>query len=137
MLFFNLIFYFPIWSTVPAKDRKIQNWVYCGVQRSLTLYCEAEENPPPTYTWTPCDPKQVCNKNTLQISQFFNDTDYTCSGQCVWRCRSKTANVFSHKCIVVMHLTAVSSYMYYHDILIGFSESNQGLACQVIKLKPK
>ena len=37
--------------------------------------------------------------------------------------------------IVVMHLTAVSSYMYmYHnDILIGFSELNQGLACQVIK----
>ena len=34
-----------------------------------------------------------------------------------------------------MHLTAVSSYMYmyHHDILIGFSELNQGLACQVIK----
>ena len=78
MLFFNPIFYFPIWSTVPAKDRKIQNWVYCGVQRALTLYREEEENPPPTYTWTPCDPKQVCNKNTLQILQFFNDTDYTC-----------------------------------------------------------
>ena len=43
----------------------------------------------------------------------------------------------SHKYIVVMHLKAVSSYMYmymyHHDILIGFSELNQGLACQVIK----
>ena len=39
----------------------------------------------------------------------------------------------SHMYIVVMHLTAVSSYMYQHDILIGFLESNQGLACQVIK----
>ena len=39
----------------------------------------------------------------------------------------------SHMYIVVMHLTAVSSYMYQHDILIGFSELNQGLACQVVK----
>ena len=39
----------------------------------------------------------------------------------------------SHMYIVVMHLTAVSSYMYQHDILIGFSELKQGLACQVVK----
>ena len=39
----------------------------------------------------------------------------------------------SHMYIVVMHLTAVSSYMYQHDILIGFLELNQRLACQVIK----
>ena len=32
----------------------------------------------------------------------------------------------SHIYIVVMHLTAVSSYMYQHDILIGFLEFNQG-----------
>ena len=39
----------------------------------------------------------------------------------------------SHMYIVVMHLTAVSSYMYQHDILIWFSELNQGLTCQVVK----
>ena len=39
----------------------------------------------------------------------------------------------SHMYIVVMHLAAVSSYKYQHDILIGFLELNQGLACQVIK----
>ena len=39
----------------------------------------------------------------------------------------------SHIYIVVMHLIAVSSYVYQHDILIGFSELNQGLACQVVK----
>ena len=39
----------------------------------------------------------------------------------------------SHMYIVVMHLTAVSSYLYQHDILTGFLELNQGLACQVIK----
>ena len=35
--------------------------------------------------------------------------------------------------VVVMRLTAVSSYMYHHDILTGFSELNHGLACQVVK----
>lgn len=35
--------------------------------------------------------------------------------------------------ILVVHLTAVSSYRYQNGILIGFSELNQGLACQVVK----
>ena len=39
----------------------------------------------------------------------------------------------SHMYIAVMHITAVSSYMYQYDILIGFSELYQGLACHVIK----
>ena len=39
----------------------------------------------------------------------------------------------SHMYIVDVHITAVSSYRYQHDILIGFSELNQVLACQVIK----
>ena len=39
----------------------------------------------------------------------------------------------SHMYILVMHLAAVSSYMYQDDILNGFSELNQGLACQVVK----
>ena len=40
----------------------------------------------------------------------------------------------SHMYIVFMHWTVVPSYnMYQHDILIGFSELNQGLACQVVK----
>ena len=32
----------------------------------------------------------------------------------------------SHMYITVMHITTVSSYMYQHDILIGFSKLNQG-----------
>ena len=39
----------------------------------------------------------------------------------------------SHMYIVDIHLTAVSLYMYQHNILVGFLELNQGLACQVIK----
>ena len=32
----------------------------------------------------------------------------------------------SHMYIAVMHITTVSSYMYQHDILMGFSKLNQG-----------
>ena len=39
----------------------------------------------------------------------------------------------SHVYIIVMHPIAASSYMYQHDVLIGFSELNQGSACQVVK----
>ena len=40
----------------------------------------------------------------------------------------------SHIYIVVMELTALSSYMYQHDILIGFSELNQWLGCRAVRL---
>ena len=94
MLFFNLIFYFPIWCTDPAKIVKFQPEYIVVVQQSVTLNCEAEGNPPPTYNWTPChDPEQVCDKNTLDISQVLNDTSYTCRVANVYRNDSKTANV--------------------------------------------
>ena len=65
-----------------------------GVQQSLTLNCEAEENPPPTYTWTPCnDPEQVCDKNTLHISQVLNDANFTFRVANVYGDDSKTASV--------------------------------------------
>ena len=137
MLFFNLIFYFPIWCTDGPKSVTLETEVIVGVQQSVTLNCQAEGNPPPTYTWTPCDSEQVCDKNILHISQVLNDTSYTCRVANVHGNDSKTAYVCkSHVySFVVMHLTAVSSYMYmyHHDILIGFSELNQGLACQVVK----
>ena len=105
-----------------------------GVQQSLTLSCEAEGSPPPTYTWTPCyNPEELCDKNTLDISQVLNDTSYTCRVANVYGDESKTANVCkSHVHCSRAKITAASSYMYQHDILIGFSELNQGLACQVV-----
>ena len=66
-----------------------------GVQQSVTLNCEAEGNPPPTHNWTPCnDPGQVCDKNTLDISQVLNDANYTCRVARVYGDDLKTANVF-------------------------------------------
>ena len=88
------IFYFPIWFTDPVKVVKFQPEYIVGVQQSVTLHCEAEGNPPPTYTWTPCnDPEQVCDKNTLDISQVLSDTSYTCRVANVHGDDSKTANI--------------------------------------------
>ena len=120
MLFFNLIFYFPI-LTDPAKISNFQpENIVVVVRQSVTLNCDAEGNPPPTYTWTPCDPEQVCNKNTLQISQGLNDASYTCRVANLYGDDSKTANVCkSHVHCSHVSITAVSSYIYQHDILVG------------------
>ena len=63
------------------------------VKQSVTLICEAEGNPPATYTWIPCDSEQGCDKNTLHISQVLNDVNYTCRVANVHGNDSKTANV--------------------------------------------
>ncbi|CAH3158947.1 unnamed protein product, partial [Pocillopora meandrina] len=79
----------------PAKIVKFQPKYIGAVQQSVTLNCEAEGNPPPTYTWTPCnDIQQVCDKNTLHISQVFDDANYTCRVANVHGLDSKTANVY-------------------------------------------
>ena len=94
MLFLIWFFCFPTWCTDPAKIVKCQPEYIVGVQQNLTLNCEAEGNPPSTYTWVPCnDPEQVCDKNTLQISQVLNDTTYTCRVANMYGDDSKTANV--------------------------------------------
>ena len=63
------------------------------VQQSVTLNCGAEGNPPPTYTWTPCDSEQVCDKNALDISQFCEDVSYACNVANGLGSDTKTANV--------------------------------------------
>ncbi|XP_066024530.1 fibroblast growth factor receptor 1-A-like isoform X2 [Pocillopora verrucosa] len=80
--------------TYPPKIDNFQPEYIVGVQQNLTLNCEAEGNPPPTYIWTPCDPEQVCNKNTLDVSQVLNDVNYTCRVANVHGNDSKTANVY-------------------------------------------
>ena len=102
-----------------------------GVKQSVTLICEAEGNPPATYTWIPCDSEQGCDKNTLHISQVLNDANYTCRVANVHGNDSKTANV----CKSHVHCSHVSNSsilcMCQHDIL--FTELNQGLVCWVVK----
>ena len=80
--------------TDPAKIGNFKpETIVVDVRQRVTLNCDAEGNPPPTYTWTPCDPEQVCNKNTLNISQAINDTKYTCRVANSRGVDSKTANV--------------------------------------------
>ena len=107
-----------------------------GLQQSLTLNCEAEGNPPPTYTWTPCnDPEQVCDKNTLHISQVLNDTSHTCRVANVYGDDLKTANVCkphvhcchaSHSCIFIHPLrTEFPVFWEFLGIFLGILKNSQ------------
>ena len=91
--FFKSDFHFPNWCTDPPEIVKFQTNYFVGVQQSVTLNCEAEGNPPPTYTWIACDSNQVCDKNTLHTSQVYNDANYTCRVTNALGVDSKTANV--------------------------------------------
>ncbi|CAH3025647.1 unnamed protein product, partial [Porites evermanni] len=48
-----------------------------AVQQSVTLQCQAEGYPEPTFSWSPC--KDSCNTATLTIPELLNDTTYTCT----------------------------------------------------------
>ena len=109
MPFINLIFYFPIWCTDPVKIVKFQTEYIVYVQQSLTLNCQAEGNPPLTYTWIPCnDPEQLCNNNSLDISQVLNDASYICRVANLHGHDTKTAIVCKLHCSSAY--TAVASY---------------------------
>ena len=90
---FKSDFCFSNWCTDPPKIVKFKTEYFVGVQQSVTLKCEAEGNPPPSYTWIPCDSGQVCDKNTLHISQVLNGANYTCRVANVFGLDSETADV--------------------------------------------
>ena len=77
-IFSHKILAISIQFTDPAKIVQFQPEYIVVVQQSLIINCEAEGNPPPSYTWTPCDSEKVCDKNTLGISQVLDDEHYTC-----------------------------------------------------------
>ena len=104
-----MLLFDPILCTDPAKIVNFQTEYFVVVQQSVTLNCGAEGNPPPTYTWIPCDPEQVCNKKTLDISQVLNDASYTCRVANVHGPDTKTAIVC--KFYVSSTYTAVASYL--------------------------
>ena len=93
-----MLLFDPILCTDPAKIVNFQTEYFVVVQQSVTLNCGAEGNPPPTYTWIPCDPEQVCNKKTLDISQVLNDASYTCRVANVHGPDTKTAIVCKFYC---------------------------------------
>ncbi|XP_022807861.1 MAM domain-containing glycosylphosphatidylinositol anchor protein 2-like [Stylophora pistillata] len=99
--------------TYPAKIVKFQDEYIVELQQSVTLSCEAEGNPPPTYTWFPCGFKQVCDKNTLNISRVLADANYTCRVANALGSDSKSADVYIGGNIV--NITMVITSEVYED----------------------
>ena len=66
------------------------------VQQSVSPYCQAEGNPTPSFTWTPC--KDGCNNSTLVIPKVLNDTVYTCKVSNVLGSDSATTSVGKLHC---------------------------------------
>ena len=54
--------------TDPAKIVKLEREHEVATQQSVSLDCQAEGNPQPAYSWTPCDPQQnVCHESVLTV----------------------------------------------------------------------
>ena len=54
--------------TDPAKIVKLGSEHEVAAQQSVSLDCQAEGNPQPAYSWTPCDPQQsVCHESVLTV----------------------------------------------------------------------
>ncbi|XP_020602497.1 igLON family member 5-like isoform X3 [Orbicella faveolata] len=59
---------FKVNVTYPAKIVKLVSEHEIAAQQSLSLDCQAEGNPQPSYAWTPCDPQQsVCHQSVLNF----------------------------------------------------------------------
>ena len=86
-------FYFQLYVQIQPRLLIFRTEHFVVVQQSVTLNCGAEGNPPPTYTWTPCDSEQVCDKNALDISQVCEDVSYTCNVANGLGSDTKTTNV--------------------------------------------
>ena len=70
-----------LYLTVPPKIT-LQKKYYVGREKSLSLDCKVEGYPPPTITWTPCDPREnVCDQRVLNISEVVEDCVYLCKAK--------------------------------------------------------
>ena len=76
--FFFLVFLASFINLVdPAKIVNLVSELEIGTQERASLDCQAEGNPQPTYTWTPCDPERsVCHESVLNF-QASNKSVYT------------------------------------------------------------
>ena len=62
---------------VPPKIVNFVREYKVAVQQSVTVRCQAEGYPEPTFTWSPCS--NDCNTGSWTILEVLNDTIYTCA----------------------------------------------------------
>ena len=77
------------------------------MQQSVTLHCQAEGFPKPTFTWSPCN--NDCNTGTLTIPEVLNDAVYTCTATNSEGSDSENASVGK----LPLRSKILASYMYY------------------------
>ena len=72
-----LIFFAPFNNLAdPAKIVKLVSEHEVAAHQSLSLDCQAEGNPQPSYTWTPCDPQQSMCQRSVQRFQASDKSVY-------------------------------------------------------------
>ena len=70
-----------LFSTV-SPEITLQKKYYVGREKCVSLDCKVEGYPPPTITWTPCNPLQnVCDQRVLNISNVVEDCVYICKAK--------------------------------------------------------
>ena len=70
-------FFYYLTFTDPAKIVKLVSEHEVASQQSVSLVCQAEGNPQPAYSWTPCDSQSsVCHESVLNF-QASNKSVYT------------------------------------------------------------
>ena len=62
---------------------KLAQKVFVGREQNASLKCEAEGNPTPTISWSPCDVENLlCDKQYLNISKVQSArANYTCTAR--------------------------------------------------------
>ena len=94
--------------------------------QAVSLHCRVEGNPPPTITWTPCNPCP-CDESFLNISNVWMNAEYTCAAKNSLGKKSATTNlgklaqVALYICTCSYYLAALS--MMKRSALIGSQSS--------------
>ena len=64
-------------SVAPRINLQDKHYVNRG--QAVSLFCRVEGYPPPTITWTPCNPQErACDNSLLNISNVKTSAEYTC-----------------------------------------------------------
>ena len=100
----NFLFYYCSccfqFITAPPMVTLVQK-VFVGREQNVSLKCEAEGNPTPNISWSPCDVgNPLCNKQYLNISKVQSaHASYTCTARNYLGKDSATTIVRKWRCL--------------------------------------